>query len=320
MNNAKPVVSIQHVPFFLVFLLAISPLSTLCEGEITQGFDFLQHLQGCHKGQTVAGLHEVKTYLKKFGYGTAQDDLSEHARDDDFDEVLESQIRTYQLNYHLDPTGTLDAQTVRQMMTPRCGCKDTIRGAIPARSWNGKHSTDGGQRSRIDLNVSDFTFFPGAPRWSKTELTYGYSSSASDIDAGTFTDVVESALAKWAAVSGFSFEEASSTDSDVVLGVHRYEHGDGAPFDGKGGVLAHAFAPSIGWCHFDADENWSTNPGPREFDLETATIHEMGHVLGLGHSYEPNAIMYPYIPPGTEKRDLHENDIQGIQALYSLST
>ncbi|KAI3915481.1 hypothetical protein MKW92_030263 [Papaver armeniacum] len=294
MSNAKPVASVKPIPFFLLFLLAISPLSTLCEGKITQGFNFLQHLQGCNKGQTVAGLHELKKYLKKFG--------------------------TYQLTYHLDPTGTLDAQTVRQMMMPRCGCKDTIRGTIPTRSRNGKHGYDGGQRNRIDLNVSDYSFFPGSPKWSKTELTYGFSSSASDIDTGTLKSVAESALAKWAAVSGFSFAEASSTNSDVVFGVHRYEHGDGAPFDGKGGVLAHAFAPSIGWCHFDADENWSTNPGPREFDLETATIHEMGHVLGLGHSYEPNAIMYPSIPPGTEKRDLHENDVQGIQALYSLST
>ncbi|KAI3980356.1 hypothetical protein MKX01_003895 [Papaver californicum] len=319
MNNAKPVASIQPLTFFLLFLLAISPLSTLCESK---GFDFLQHLQGCHKGQTIKGLYELKNYLKKFGYVNVQDDLNEHAHDDEFDDVLESQIRTYQLTYHLDPSGTLDTQTVRQMMMPRCGCEDTLRGTIPTRSWNGKHTTDeGGQRSTtIELNVSDFSFFPGAPKWSKNELSYGFSSSARDIDIRTFKFVVESALAKWAAVTNFSFKEASSRDSDVIFGVHRFDHDDGAPFDGTGGVLAHAFAPTIGWCHYDADENWSTNPDPKQFDIETVAIHEIGHVLGLGHSYEPDAIMYPSVQPGMKKRNLHMNDVQGIQTLYGLSS
>ncbi|KAI3915598.1 hypothetical protein MKX01_015423 [Papaver californicum] len=313
MNNAKPAASIQPASFFLLFLLAISPLSTLCESK---GFDFLQHLQGCHKGETVTGLYELKNYLKKFGYVNVLDDFAEHAHDDEFDDVLESQIRTYQLTYHLDPSGTLDAQTVRQMMMPRCGCEDTLRGTT--RSWNGKHSTDGGERSTIELNVSDFSFFPGEPKWSKTELTYGFSSSATDIDIRTLKSVVEIALAKWAAVSDFSFKEASSDDSDVIFGVHRFDHDDDVPFDGKGGVLAHAFAPSVGWCHYDADENWSTNPGPQQFDIETVAIHEIGHVLGLGHSYEPDAIMYPTVQPGMKKRNLHWNDVQGIQALYGV--
>ncbi|KAG6386837.1 hypothetical protein SASPL_152013 [Salvia splendens] len=99
-------------------------------------------------------------------------------------------------------------------------------------------------------------------------------------------------------------------------GFFRGDHQDQYPFDGRGGTLAHAFAPTDGRFHYDADELWSVGPAPGYFDLETVAIHEIGHLLGLGHSAVNGAIMFPSIGAGQTK-NLHPDDIEGIRVLYN---
>ena len=44
----------------------------------------------------------------------------------------------------------------------------------------------------------------------------------------------------------------------------------------------------------------------------------MGHILGLGHSEDSDAVMAPYYNGNKENLTLAQDDINGIKALYSL--
>lgn len=95
------------------------------------------------------------------------------------------------------------------------------------------------------------------------------------------------------------------------------EHGDGIPFDGPGGVLAHTFLPCgsgrAGQCHFDDSENWTTS-GTGGIDLQTVALHETGHTFGLLHSSVSGAVMAPTY--SGVKRVLTQDDISGIRSIY----
>ncbi|KAK8717070.1 hypothetical protein V6N13_044351 [Hibiscus sabdariffa] len=275
----------------------------------TSPFQFLQHLQGCHKGQNLTDIHKLKKYLENFGYLSYKNKT--HADDDDFDELLESAVRTYQLNYNLKATGSLDANTVSKMMRPRCAVADIVNGTSRMRTGQKRHHHSGSFHT-----VSHYSFFDGEPRWpaSKYSLTYAFLP-------GTRADAinpVSRAFQTWAANTHFKFSRTEDyVNADIKVSFESSDHGDGFPFDGPGGTLAHAFAPTNGRFHYDADEQWSVIANPAAFHLETLALHEIGHLLGLGHSSIEGAIMYPTFSPG-ESKGLHGDDIQGIKALYNL--
>src|SRR5215216_3572887 len=53
---------------------------------------------------------------------------------------------------------------------------------------------------------------------------------------------------------------------------------------------------------------------PGAYDLESVYLHENGHVAGLDHSSDPNAVMYPYYQ--TARCSLAADDRAGLAALY----
>lgn len=99
----------------------------------------------------------------------------------------------------------------------------------------------------------------------------------------------------------------------IDISFEHGEHGDGDPFDGPGGTLAHAYFPVFGGdAHFDASEQWTIGQY-RGTNLLQVAAHEFGHSLGLSHSDVRSALMAPFYRGYDPIFELDEDDVQGIQ-------
>ncbi|KAL5974256.1 hypothetical protein ACLOJK_030920 [Asimina triloba] len=271
------------------------------------GWDSFKQFAGCHMGDRVDGLAGLKDYLYHFGYIPTSPPSANFS--DDFDDALHDALLTYQRNFNLNATGVLDASTVDVMVRPRCGVADVVNGSSTMNS-----AGDSGRKL--------YTFFPGTPRWppSRRDLTYAFRQDALSVNLQTARTIFGRAFARWAAVTTLTFTETEDYESaDMRIGFFSGDHGDGEPFDGVLGTLAHAFSPPSGRFHLDADENWAATDeqlSSSAIDLESVAVHEIGHLLGLGHSSVEDAIMYPTITAGTKRLELRADDIAGVQQLY----
>jgi len=324
----------------LLFLFFVVKPSPIVEPRSIKAIKYsftktLENLRGIKRGQRVRGMIELKSYLKRFGY------LNNYSHNNHFDESVEIALKEYQVFHHLRATGHMDVETIRKMSLPRCGVPDFVT------------PHDNLKELEILANYSFFQGSPKWEE-SKRALTYKFVSSANVFRMDLVRYAVKNAFQSWSKVSDFTFTEIPfenniysyfNLNPNIVIGFHRRKHGDGHPFDGPGRVLAHTFAPQDGRLHFDADESWSTDPGGqsigsgegvswdwvwvwgqgwrrrlpprsrnREIDLETVTLHEVGHLLGLGHSNVPGSVMYPSYEG--VRRNLSQDDKDGITALY----
>ena len=158
--------------------------------------------------------------------------------------------------------------------------------------------------------------------WDKLDITYVFVNGTNQIEGDVERDLIRRAFALWADQTALTFTEVTSNAADIVIGWAVRDHGDGDPFDGPGDVLAHASFPnpydnSQVFLHFDDDERW-VDSDARDVDLLTVAAHEIGHTLGLAHSNDPNALMFPsYSGP---RRFLGDDDIAGVQSLYGVGS
>ncbi|XP_042564439.1 neutrophil collagenase [Clupea harengus] len=206
-------------------------------------------------------------------------------------DAFQAKVRQMQRSFGLQESGRLTAQTLAAMRRPRCG-------------------------------LSDAEEFGPLTRWTNRTLTYRFriEGSVPKLRPSHVRKAFKEAWKLWTEVTPLKFRHRARREADIIVSFNRGDHGDGSSFDGRGGVLAHAFQPGIGIggdVHFDAEEDWTVNT--KGYNLFAVAVHEFGHTLGLLHSPDPGAVMYPSYNFVTHTDfQLSFQDVKDIQKMYGV--
>ena len=167
-------------------------------------------------------------------------------------------------------------------------------------------------------------------RWSTTGLVWDNASATQSYNPSGQPVSGQSALvatqSSWSnAGSQFRFVNGGTTSTcpSLVPGC-----AGGQQFDGQNGVGWAAledgtlgvtvYSTSIDEADMGINTRYPWNLGCQElstsYDLQTVILHENGHVVGLGHSNDTNAIMYPSYQQAN--CSLGQDDINGIRSIY----
>uniref|UniRef100_A0A3B3VFS4 Matrix metalloproteinase-9 n=1 Tax=Poecilia latipinna TaxID=48699 RepID=A0A3B3VFS4_9TELE len=178
----------------------------------------------------VADVELAQSYLKKFGYMATE----QHG---DFRSKVSiaKSLKMMQRQMGLKETGELDKLTLEAMKRPRCGVPD----------------------------VANYNVYGGEPKWDHNDITYRILNYSPDMDSNVTDDVFARAFRVWSDVTPLTFTRLFQGEADIMISFET-DHGDLLPFDGKDGILAHAFRPGVdilGDAHFDDDEDWTLGKG-----------------------------------------------------------
>uniref|UniRef100_A0A671YV29 Matrix metalloproteinase-9 n=1 Tax=Sparus aurata TaxID=8175 RepID=A0A671YV29_SPAAU len=172
------------------------------------------------------------SYLKRFGY---MDTLKRSG----FQSMVSTSkaVKRMQRQMGLEETGELDQSTLAAMKKPRCGVPD----------------------------VANYKTFDGDLKWDHNDVTYRVLNYSPDMEIALIDDAFARAFKVWSDVTPLTFRRLFDGTADIMISFGKADHGDGYPFDGKDGLLAHAFPPGAGVqgdAHFDDDEYWTLGKGP----------------------------------------------------------
>ncbi|KAH8896174.1 zincin [Thozetella sp. PMI_491] len=155
----------------------------------------------------------------------------------------------------------------------------------------------------------------------RLELTYGLCDLSSHFSEKDCRSAIKSAMFYWAAIAPFTFTESTGTEPvDILFRWGKGLHHLNCPYDFSTNTNAHAMHPKSSTSQTDINDSGCNgqihfaDDRVKDMSLDRMThvaVHEIGHALGLSHSYAFRAMMC-----SSANLDLGLDDIAGIQAIY----
>tara|TARA_R110000824_G_scaffold9415_3_gene42086 strand:+ start:3595 stop:4245 length:651 start_codon:yes stop_codon:yes gene_type:complete len=155
--------------------------------------------------------------------------------------------------------------------------------------------------------------------WGRQHLRYYMAGRDTvDMESDAWDKEFSLAFDAWSEITPLTFEQVDvGREYDITISVSRRKR---ESFGRRGGVLAWAQMPTSNKydghlvTKFDLAESWILPDSDKNGTiLRSVACHEIGHLLGLDHSQDESALMYPYINNALKPRT---DDINRIQKLY----
>jgi hypothetical protein len=259
-------------------------------------------------GRTNKSLKFIQDFLVRFGY------LEPKFRPGVLDRKTANALKRYQTRYGIRPTGAFTVATRQSMAQSRCGMPDILHSRASTVA-DSVASHVGGDSHCFDIGCG----------WDRHEVTFAFDNGTGDVAATQEFQAVRNAFLTWQRIAPLTFTEvALSANPNVVIDWRNAADPD---LSMVGTAIAHSdFPPGCSVIvtglplplHFDDSEHlWTIGAAAGQIDVETTALHELGHILGLYHSFEPENVMYAFTSANFTKRVPTDCDIDGIIALYA---